>query len=276
MIGLIGMFNRVNSKEGSVFEVYTEKSEYCKYILKMNAVNSKMPVDIKGRQNYLKTNFLNELLILIEDFKKLYKIKEEKFSYDQMIIGTIDSFLSPDLIFVKHKRDEQMDKLYKHTSKMFKLEKDNLKKGNKVSLDHIFEVVNNMIFMLANTYVCIMENQKIISYKTSDVDVMSVLAMVQEYLKVFEKKVKYNKKVTNQGKVILKIPEPVFVIGVGAISCTPISFVTMSSIMGKLFLDFYFRDKAEREEIKFYYFMYVIMATYTRNKELREACSYGW
>lgn len=248
--------------------------EYCKFILSKDTFNNNMYIELDNE--YLKDSFLEELENLIDSYKRIFDIKEEKFSYDTMVLETIEEFLRPEILFVKHKYDIKLKKLFIKTQEMFIKEKKSSEDGKGIIFDNIFEIVINMLLLLSNTIVCIEVGQKEITCKTTEIDIKRSIVLIEGYKKIDQRSARREKYLKREGKIIEKIPQPLFVASLGAISIWPVGFFAAWSIIIKMYFDSHRLNRDSKEEYRFYYFMYMIMASYTRNEEIKEKYGYGW
>lgn len=248
--------------------------EYCKFILSKDTFNNNIYIGLGDE--YLKDSFLDELGNLIDSYKRIFDIKEEKFSYDTMVLETIEDFLRPEILFVKHKYDIKLKKLFLKTQEMFKKEKKSSEDGKEISFDDIFEIVNNMLLLLSNTISCIENGQKEITYITSEIDIKKSIALIDEYKKIAQRLSRTKKHLNREGKIVQKIPTPIFAASMGVISIWSIGAFAVGGVMIKMLFDSHRLRSDIRDGCRFFYFYYVMMATYTRNEELKEKYGYGW
>lgn len=259
--------------------------EYCRYILSQSnngIVKGFFDLDEKNPIE----DFQEKLDEITELYKSNFRIKDKDFSYEEMLIKTIDKFFQRDILFgKKNEIDDVVEKLYIQTQKMFEIEKNNLKNKKPVSYDSMFEIITNFCILCSNT----LQNENygekekiIIGFKTMDIDPVGVRNMIGVFTNIFDKKKKAE-------EIAIKHKKDLGGLGGVGIASVPLMFlrrrlafvpyvgpILVSALGAKIIWEEIYKDITNKDHSLFLYLWCVIAATYTRNEELKGMIDYGW
>lgn len=226
--------------------------EYCNYIL---SKKEKTTINIPFESN--SECSINELERYVENIVKQYKLsfnlKEKEFSYDKMLIQTVDYFFHSSIVFNKKKADDTIYRLYKHTKTQFKIEKENLNKKKEISYDNMFEIITNFCILCSNTIQNKEEGKNtLITYKTIDINPAGIIEMIGAF----------NNTINNMEKISFIASQPR-----DDVKSLANAFIFVASL--KI-------NKTDKDICLFVYLCIIIVVTYSRNEELKGIINYGW
>lgn len=246
--------------------------EYCRYILgkDKNPYVKSFDEEIKEKEEFYQS--VDEI---VEMYKSSYKIKDKDFSYDKLIIQTMEFFLHSKVVFMKCERDKFVDSIYKKIKEALKEEQENLKKKKQISNEKMFEIITYFSILCCNTLENLdkNENEKIvIQYKTMNIDTNEIMCMIEETMGILERSAKVEKKPKWKAAGIMAVVKPLMKSRFAVLMGT----VLAGGIASKSLWDMAYKNKTDKELSLYMYLGCLISATYTRNEELKERVGYGW
>lgn len=221
--------------------------EYCKYILTKGRGNTGTSLMISG-QLLSKVEFYQEVNYALDIRKKEIGIVDN-FDADYFLFSTVGKYFTKERIFRGYKvSDSLLDAFTRNEEKLHAIKSKwiaNGKKGYAGMYDSLFEIFSQFMIILENVRLSI-EEEKLdqVDFRTSSVNIRELLRAVDETKQPEKMKKKKN-----------TIPTPVDLIkGIA------------------------FRKKKDTGDldIAYYYFFFIMHATYTRNEELKIGAGNGW
>ena len=249
-----------------------QNQEYCHYILLHNSDNPNMNMDFDDTSLNIKEKYLDFIDEFIAEFKTKFKIKDEDFRSDKMLIDILSYFIHSRILFFGQKREDRLDKLYKRTKELLQIEKKHLKENVPVSLDSVWEILYNSNILLMNSMISSDNKDKIATYHTTEIDIPKILAMVNEIKKIDRKILKHQKMLSVDEEIDNVIPA-VLQIALYFLPYVKYAMFTKSIIYAHSNAQL---KKAKKEELKFMYFSFLLTCTQVHYNELKERYGYGW
>lgn len=254
--------------------------EYCRYILSQSnngIVNGFFDLD----EEMSFEDFEEKLDDIVKIYKSNFRIKDKDFSYDELLLRTMEKFLRSDIIFwKKNEGDEVVYNLYKQTKEMLKNEREKFKNKKSISYDSMFEIITNFCILCSNTIQNenFNENEKIeIHFKTMNIDPIGIRNMIVVATDILNKKEKAEKIAEQQKKGVGVLAVPLMIASRIRIGVIPIvGPILASTLSTKTIWDAIYRDQTDKHHSLFLYLWCIISATYTRNEELKGMIEYGW
>lgn len=226
-------------------------SEYCKDILKISNKTAMYDVLISENIHY-KHDFFEAYDLFLKHYKEKFHISEKKYDNQEVVIDILNQFTKKEILFIKRKPDDTLKILYKHICDKLK-EIESILKHNK-NMDcnaEIFEVVSNILILMTNSLKD--EDKKIVSFSTSDIDFDMVYELFQRVHDLIDSKRKRKKLVLfHSTKSIDKTSDAIVLDN---------SAKKVFDSMGMIYTD------KMKYSVQFY--MYVLVATYVRNEEIK-------
>lgn len=221
------------------------ETEYCRYILtkctEKTGTSCIINNEYQTKEDFIKS--VDKALLVLLD-KKNFRMKET-----DLLFLLLDFFLSEEKVLFGGQADKKMSDYIKDTREKYQLAKQkwiqNKKQVSQEIYDLLFETISAYLIIMENARICIVENkEEEISFITATVDIVELDKALSEVNRYFPE----------EKKKLLSF-----------------SGMNIKGLIKKTWVDFSINQK-----YGYFYFYFIMHATYTRNKELEEEIGYGW
>jgi hypothetical protein len=239
--------------------------EYCQHIINLiDDEYNPLSKDDKDRFNLLKNKFVSKKNEIITELDNFY----EDVELDRIILEKLDDFTDYKKMFGKARLDDHITLLYKRIRDMLDVEQKKLKKGQSVSNDCLFEIINYVSLIYSN--VSEKENDIEVKFITFDTDIKLLNFLIGTDLDEIQSKIE-NLKEENTGKNIVDGMIKTISTKTKLYDDAKLAVESRKNDIQKQKLRGYIREK-----YKCLYFECVLEITKVRNDTMKEEFGYGW